>query len=61
MLSRCPSFATFSTWCPTRRKDGLGWFEAKSTLLQGRKPSEVIVTEPQAALNAAQRFLSRDD
>jgi hypothetical protein len=34
----------------------LGWFEAKSRLLQGRKPSDVVVTEPQAALHASRRF-----
>jgi hypothetical protein len=39
----------------------LSWFEAKNTLLADRKPSEVVATEPEAALKAAQRFYSRDD
>lgn len=39
----------------------LSWFEAKNTLLADRKPSEVVATEPEVALKAAQRFYSRDD
>jgi len=39
----------------------LSWFEAQNTLLDQRKPSEVLADDPLAVLNAATRFYSRDD
>lgn len=39
----------------------LSWFEAKNALLAGRKPSEVVATEPEAAFKAAQRLYQRGD
>ncbi len=39
----------------------LSWFEARNALLENRKPSEVLASEPAAVLRAAARFYSRDD
>lgn len=39
----------------------LSWFEAKNVLLNDRKPSEVLASDPNAVLRAAVRFYSRDN
>jgi hypothetical protein len=39
----------------------LSWFEARNALLQNRRPSEALASEPAAVLKAAARFYSRDD
>lgn len=39
----------------------LSWFEARSAVLQDRKPSDVLASAPQKVLAAARRFYSRED